>query len=68
MSSAGLGPESDCTGKAQKQLYSKLQTRPLVREGAPHKETLSCPTESENLAMGAQHQDSGRLTVSRNVT
>jgi hypothetical protein len=29
--SAGLRPKSDCSGKAQKQLYSKLQTRPLVR-------------------------------------
>jgi hypothetical protein len=23
-----------CSGKAQKQLYSKFQTRPLIREGA----------------------------------
>jgi hypothetical protein len=30
----GLRPKSDCFGKAQKQFYSKLQTRPLVREGA----------------------------------
>jgi hypothetical protein len=34
VSSAGLWPKSDCSGKAQEQLYSKLQTRPLVREGA----------------------------------
>jgi hypothetical protein len=34
VSSAGLRPKSDCSGKTQKQLYSKLQTRPLVREGA----------------------------------
>jgi hypothetical protein len=34
VSSAGLRPKSDCSGKAQKQLYGKLQTRPLVREGA----------------------------------
>jgi hypothetical protein len=34
VSSAGLRPKSDCSDKAQKQLYSKLQTRPLVREGA----------------------------------
>jgi hypothetical protein len=32
--SSGLRPKSDCSGKAQKLLYSKLQTRPLVREGA----------------------------------
>jgi hypothetical protein len=30
LSSAGLRPKSDCSGKAQKQLYSNLQTRPLV--------------------------------------
>jgi hypothetical protein len=34
LSSAGLRLKSDCSGKAQKQYYSKLQTRPLVREGA----------------------------------
>jgi hypothetical protein len=34
LSSAGLRLKSDCSGKAQKQFYSKLQTRPLVREGA----------------------------------
>jgi hypothetical protein len=34
LSSAGLRLKSDCSGKAQKQLNSKLQTRPLVREGA----------------------------------
>jgi hypothetical protein len=38
VSYAELGPKSDCSGKAQKQLYSKLQTRPLVREGVPHQE------------------------------
>jgi hypothetical protein len=30
----GTLPKSDSFGKAQKQLYSKLQTRPLVREDA----------------------------------
>jgi hypothetical protein len=34
VSSAGLRPKSECSGKAQKQLYSKLQARPLVRESA----------------------------------
>jgi hypothetical protein len=34
VSSAELRPKSDCSGKAQKQFYSKLQTRPLVRESA----------------------------------
>jgi hypothetical protein len=43
--SAGPGPESDCSGMAQKQLYSKLQTRPLAREGAAYQETRNCQTE-----------------------
>jgi hypothetical protein len=34
VSSALLWLKSDCSGKAQKQFNSKLQTRPLVREGA----------------------------------
>jgi hypothetical protein len=34
VSSVGLRPKSDYSGKVQKQLCSKLQTRPLVREGA----------------------------------
>jgi hypothetical protein len=34
VSSAGLRPKSDCSGKVQNQLYSKLQTRPLIRGGA----------------------------------
>jgi hypothetical protein len=33
VSSEGLQPKSDCSRKAQKQFYSKLQTRPLVRRG-----------------------------------
>jgi hypothetical protein len=31
VSSAGPRPKNDCSGKDQKQLYSKLQIRPLVR-------------------------------------
>jgi hypothetical protein len=61
MSSARLGPESDCSGKAQKQFYSKLQTRPLIREGAQHQETHSCQTEKKKTGhefqMRARHQD-----------
>jgi hypothetical protein len=46
MSSAGLRPKSDCSGKAQKQLYSKLQTRPLVREGATKLQKTQLPEEN----------------------
>jgi hypothetical protein len=52
--SVGLGPKSDCSGKAQKQLHSKLQTHPLVREGALHQETCNCQTENKNLVMGSR--------------
>jgi hypothetical protein len=45
MSSAGLRPKSDCSGKAQKQLYHNLQTRPLVREGATKLQTCNCLKE-----------------------
>jgi hypothetical protein len=45
LSSAGLRPKSDCSGKAQKQLYSNLQTRPLVREGATKLQTRNCLKE-----------------------
>jgi hypothetical protein len=45
-------PRSNCT--------SKLQTRPLVREGATHQETRNRQTENKSghgLQMGARHQD-----------
>jgi hypothetical protein len=42
VSSAGLRLKSDCSGKAQKQLYRKLRTRPLVREGATKLQTRNC--------------------------
>jgi hypothetical protein len=48
-----LGPESDGSGKAQKQLYNKLQTHPLVGEGAPHQETSSRQRDKIYLAMGS---------------
>jgi hypothetical protein len=45
VSSAGLRPKSDCSGKAQRQLYSNLHTRPLVREGATKLQTCNCLNE-----------------------
>jgi hypothetical protein len=33
VSSEGLWTKSDCSGKYQKQVYGKLQTRPLIKEG-----------------------------------
>jgi hypothetical protein len=64
MSSAGLRPKSGCSGKAQKQLYSTLQTRPLVREGATKLQTCNCLKEIQGESkLGsiapdwARHQD-----------
>jgi hypothetical protein len=54
VSSAGLRPKSDCSGKAQKQLYSKLQTRPLIKEGATYEETRNRQTGNKNLVMGSR--------------
>jgi hypothetical protein len=48
VSSVGLGAESDCSGKAQKQSTSKLQSRPLVREGVPHLESRNFQTEKKS--------------------
>jgi hypothetical protein len=42
VSSAGLRPKSVISGKYQKQLHSKLQTCPLVREGATKEQTRNC--------------------------
>jgi hypothetical protein len=57
VSSAGLRPKSHCSGKAQKQ----LQTRPLVKEGAPHQETRNRQGDKRKSGhgtqMGARHQD-----------
>jgi hypothetical protein len=56
VSSARLRPKSDCPGKAQKQLYSKLQTHSLIREGATIITKLHLPKgnfkEKEKLVMG----------------
>jgi hypothetical protein len=75
LSSAGLRPNSDCSGKAQKQLYSKLRTRPLVREGATKLHTRNLKEISRRKKNWAHIPDgrltprqTGRLTVGRKLT
>jgi hypothetical protein len=76
VSSAGLRPKSDCSGKVQKQLYSNLQTRPLVREGATKLQTCNGLNEisrrKQTLVncprLGSTPRHTDWLTVSRNVT
>jgi hypothetical protein len=71
VSSEGLRP-----GKAQKQLYSKLQAHPLVREGATKLLTRNCLKKiSRRMYNWLRVPDgrlilrlTGRLTVGRNVT
>jgi hypothetical protein len=59
VSSAGLRLRR--SGKAQKQLYSKLQTHPLVREAVPRQGTRNHQTKKQKsdhgLQMEARHQD-----------
>jgi hypothetical protein len=62
VSSAGLRPKSYCSGKAQKQLYSNLQTRPLVREGATKLQTHNCLKEISRRKKNWSQVPDGRLT------
>jgi hypothetical protein len=68
VSSAGLRPKSDCSGKAQMQLYSKLQTRPLVREGATKQQSRSCLQKISWRKKNWSKVPDGRLTVGRKLT
>jgi hypothetical protein len=62
VSSAGLRPKSDCSGKTQKQLYSNLQTRPLVRQGATKLQTCNCIKEISRRKKNWSQVPDGRLT------
>jgi hypothetical protein len=62
VSSAGLRPKSNCSGKALKQLYSNLQTRPLVREGATNLQTRKCLKEISRRKKNWSQVSDGRLT------
>jgi hypothetical protein len=64
VSSVGLQHKRDRSGKAQKQLYSKLQIRPLVREALQNNkpETVWRKLQGERKIgsgsqMGAWHKD-----------
>jgi hypothetical protein len=73
VSSVGLRLKCDCSGKAQKQLYSKLQSRFLVREDALIAKQHNCQTKEEEQDKiwsripkgGPIPRLTGRLTVGR---
>jgi hypothetical protein len=72
VSSVGLQLKCDCSGKAQKQFNSKLQTRFLVREDALKAERRNCqPNEEKDKIWsrvpkgGPIPRLTGRLTVGR---
>jgi hypothetical protein len=67
VSSAGLRPKSDCSGKAQKQLYSNLQTRLLVTEGATKLQTHNCLKEISWRKKNWSQVPDGRLTPGQTV-
>jgi hypothetical protein len=55
MSSVGLRPKSDYSGKAQKQLSKlRVQTQLLIREAALHQETCNRQAENKRLVMGSR--------------
>jgi hypothetical protein len=62
-SSAGLGPKSDCSGKSRSNYMSKLQTHPLVKEGAQHQEYRNCQLgkkrKKENKTKQKKEKESG---------
>jgi hypothetical protein len=62
MRSAGLQHKSECSSKAQKQLYNNLQTRPLVREGATKLQTRNCLMETSRRTKNWSQVPDGRLT------
>jgi hypothetical protein len=71
-SSVGLRIKCDCSGKAQKQFNSKLQTRFLVREDALIAKRRNCPTKEEKNKLwsrvpkgGPIPRLTGRVTVGR---
>jgi hypothetical protein len=70
VSSVGLRFKCDCSGKAQKQFNSKLQTRSLVRKEALKAEQRNCQTKEEQEKIwprvptgGLIPRLTGRLTV-----
>jgi hypothetical protein len=72
VSSMGLRFKCDCSGKAQKQLNNKLQTRSLVREDALKAERRNCQTKEKQDKIWSRVPKggpiptlTGRLTVGR---
>jgi hypothetical protein len=65
VSSAGLRPRSDCSGRARKRLCSVLQARPLVREGATK---ITYPQLSEGSFMERERLIAGPRWVPDNWT
>jgi hypothetical protein len=60
VSSVGLRLKCDCSGKAQKQLYSKLQTRPLVREDALKQNNVIVQRKKSKITSGQGSQREAR--------
>jgi hypothetical protein len=61
MSSAGLGPQSDCSGKAQMQPYEYITDTSPSQRGRPRARNPPLSNRKQNsghgLQMGARHQD-----------
>jgi hypothetical protein len=71
-SSAGLGPESDSAGKAQKELYEQVTDVPSRQRECPVTRNPQMSDNNKNLVKAPNGcltpRQTGRLTVSRNIT
>jgi hypothetical protein len=60
------------TALARPSSNCKRETRPLVREGAPHQQALNCVTVIQIWSLtpdgGLTPRQTGRLTIGRNMT
>jgi hypothetical protein len=62
VSSAGLRPKSDCSGKTQKQLYSKLQTVLSSERALQNHKAANCLKKISRRKKNWSRVPDGRLT------
>jgi hypothetical protein len=72
VSSAGHGPESDCSGKVQKQLYEEITSPSSRQRGRPTSRKPQMLDRKQRcghgLQMRARHRQTDRHTVGRKLT
>jgi hypothetical protein len=61
VSPEGLGPESNCSGKVQKQLYEYTADPSSRQRGSPTSRNTQCHTENETLVTGSRGEADTRI-------